>query len=166
MFYDDISNGLFVLHFMLMSNRHAVWLHTLKNNYNYTAYRFQCNQCRRNHTNASRVARMPVDRYAAEYNMRHNKRGMAIIFNHEHFEIMSLKSRTGTNVDCENLRHTLEHLQFDVVVHKDLRYGDIQQKIEERKHLIFNFEWMNEWCLLVFNGRGCVYPKFVRADGW
>lgn len=83
---------------------------------------------------------MPVDRYAAEYNMRHNKRGMAIIFNHEHFEIMSLKSRTGTNVDCENLRHTLEHLQFDVVVYKDLRYGDIQQKIEERKHPIFNFE--------------------------
>lgn len=76
---------------------------------------------------------MPVDRNAAEYNMRHSKRGMAIIFNHEHFDIPSLKSRTGTNVDCENLRHSLERLQFDVFVHKDLRYGDIQQKVEERE---------------------------------
>lgn len=77
---------------------------------------------------------MPTERYASEYNMRHNKRGMAIIFNHEHFDIPSLKSRTGTNVDCENLRHSLEYLQFDVIVYKDLRYADIHQKIEEREY--------------------------------
>lgn len=80
---------------------------------------------------------MPVERYASEYNMKHVRRGMAIIFNHEHFDIQSLKSRTGTNVDCENLRNTLDRLQFDVVVHKDLRYGDIQQKIEECKYIPF-----------------------------
>lgn len=100
--------------------------------------------CSRNNTNNARNAHMPVERYATEYNMKHNKRGLAIIFNHEHFEIMSLKSRTGTNVDCENLRHTLERLSFDVVVHKDLRYGDIQQKIEEREYpLIESVRWMN-----------------------
>lgn len=80
---------------------------------------------------------MPVERYASEYNMKHSKRGMAIIFNHEHFEIMSLKSRTGTNVDCENLRHTLDRLQFEVVVHKDLRYCEIQQEIEKCKNDYF-----------------------------
>lgn len=42
--FNDISNGLFVLHFMLMSNRHAVWLHTLQQQQqqhrNATQYRF------------------------------------------------------------------------------------------------------------------------------
>lgn len=96
-----------------------------------------CNECSRNNANNARFARMPTERYASEYNMRHNKRGMAIIFNHEHFDIPSLKSRTGTNVDCENLRHSLEYLQFDVIVYKDMRYADIHQKIEEREY----FEW-------------------------
>lgn len=73
----------------------------------------------------TRVAQMPVERYASEYNMKHVRRGMAIIFNHEHFDIQSLKSRTGTNVDCENLKNTLERLSFDVTVHRDKRYNEI-----------------------------------------
>lgn len=76
---------------------------------------------------------MPVERYASEYNMKHGKRGMAIIFNHEHFEVMSLKARAGTNVDCENLRNTLDRLHFDVTVLKDLRFSDIQHHIEQSK---------------------------------
>lgn len=74
---------------------------------------------------------MPAERYAVEYNMKHNKRGIAIIFNHEHFDVMSLKSRAGTNVDCERLRITLERLHFDVIVHKDLRFDDIKDQIEQ-----------------------------------
>lgn len=74
---------------------------------------------------------MPVERYASEYNMKHGKRGMAIIFNHEHFEVMSLKPRAGTNVDCENLRNTLDRLHFDVTVLKDLRFSDMQHHIEQ-----------------------------------
>lgn len=74
---------------------------------------------------------MPVERYASEYNMKHGKRGMAIIFNHEHFEVMSLKARAGTNVDCENLRNTLDRLHFDVTVLKDLRFSEIQHHIEQ-----------------------------------
>lgn len=74
---------------------------------------------------------MPVERYASEYNMKHNRRGFAIIFNHENFEIMSLKPRTGTNVDCLNLQNTLQRLDFDVCVHKDFTFQQIQQRIEE-----------------------------------
>lgn len=84
---------------------------------------------------------MPVERYACEYNMKHNKRGMAIILNHEHFEVMSLKSRTGTNVDCENLRHALEHLHFDTTVLKDLRYTEIQSHIESGTCTNHHFKW-------------------------
>lgn len=89
--------------------------------------------CSTNNSHLARVARMPVERYASEYNMKHNRRGFAIIFNHEFFEIMSLKPRTGTNVDCENLRNTLQRLEFDVYVHKDFTFGKIQQTIEECK---------------------------------
>lgn len=81
---------------------------------------------------------MPTVRHALEYNMRHSKRGMAVIFNHEHFDTSSLNSRTGTNVDCENLRNTLLTLHFDVVVHQDLTRPEIHEKIEDRE-LFFAF---------------------------
>lgn len=73
---------------------------------------------------------MPVERYSSEYNMTHLNRGIAIIFNHENFEVPSLKSRAGTNVDCENLYEALTQLDFDVKVFKDLRLYDIQVQID------------------------------------
>ncbi|EDX14899.1 GD21467 [Drosophila simulans] len=76
------------------------------------------------------VAKMVTDRHAAEYNMRHKNRGMALIFNHEHFEVPTLKSRAGTNVDCKNLTRVLKQLDFEVTVYKDCRYKDILRTIE------------------------------------
>lgn len=87
---------------------------------------------------------MPVDRYASEYNMKHTRRGMAIIFNHEHFDIQSLKSRTGTNVDCENLKNTLERLSFDVTVHRDKRYNEIIDAVDRCKCI-------NNFCSIQFS---------------
>lgn len=75
-------------------------------------------------------AEMPVGRYATDYNMSHKNRGMAIIFNHEHFEVPSLKSRAGTNVDCENLHQSLTRLHFDVKVYKDLSIKEIHAVVE------------------------------------
>lgn len=75
-------------------------------------------------------AKMVTDRHAAEYNMKHKYRGMALIFNHEHFDVMTLKSRAGTNVDCENLARVLKQLDFDVSVHKDCRYKEIVAVVE------------------------------------
>ena len=81
---------------------------------------------------------MPVERYSSEYNMNHAKRGIALIFNHEHFDIPSLKSRTGTNVDCENLCDTLRNLHFEVSLYKDFRFSEIQYEIQtgERNYII------------------------------
>ncbi|XP_055383910.1 caspase-like [Condylostylus longicornis] len=78
-----------------------------------------------------RIAKMPVERYAAEYNMKHDNRGLAIIFNHENFDIPSLKSRAGTNVDCENLFRALKQLAFEVHVYKDKKLKEIQYIIEQ-----------------------------------
>lgn len=77
------------------------------------------------------TAKMPVERYASEYNMKHKNRGLALIFNHETFEIPSLKARAGTNVDCENLYQTLKLLNFDVQIYKDKKLKEIQYLIDK-----------------------------------
>lgn len=72
-------------------------------------------------------ASMPVPKLASEYNMNHPKRGLAYIFNNEIFDNNELKKRSGTAVDCENLRTKLVKLNFDVKVYKDLNYSDIDK---------------------------------------
>lgn len=91
---------------------------------------------------------MPVERYASEYNMNHSKRGIALIFNHEVFEIPSLKPRAGTNVDCDNLCKALSQMHFDVKLYKDLRLRDMMQRIEEGLCRIFNHK---RTFVLIFN---------------
>ncbi|CAD6992395.1 caspase [Ceratitis capitata] len=78
----------------------------------------------------SYTASMVTDRHAAEYNMRHKNRGLALIFNHENFDVPTLKSRAGTNVDCENLARVLKQLDFDVKIFKDCSFHKLKQHIE------------------------------------
>ncbi|XP_050345157.1 caspase-1-like isoform X1 [Nymphalis io] len=82
-------------------------------------------------SSARRYARMPVDRNAPFYNMNHKNRGMAIIFNHEHFDIHSLKSRTGTNVDSDNLSKVLKNLGFRVTILHNLKSGDVNKYLQQ-----------------------------------
>lgn len=82
-------------------------------------------------SSARPVARMPVDRNAAYYNMNHKSRGMAIIFNHEHFDIHSLKSRTGTSVDGDNLSKVLKGLGFRVSILNNLNAEDVNRYIRQ-----------------------------------
>ncbi|XP_011196296.2 caspase, partial [Zeugodacus cucurbitae] len=75
------------------------------------------------------TASMSIDRDAVEYNMRHKNRGLALIFNHENFDVPTLEPRTGTNVDCENLTQVLKKLDFDVNVFKDCRLNELKQQL-------------------------------------
>jgi len=56
---------------------------------------------------------------------------MAIIFNHEHFDIHSLKTRNGTNVDRDNLKYTMKDLGFEVSVYDNLKIKDITKIVDE-----------------------------------
>jgi hypothetical protein len=56
---------------------------------------------------------------------------MAIIFNHEYFDDPSLGRRDGTNVDRDNLEHTLQGLGFHVTVHDNLIYDDIEKEVNK-----------------------------------
>lgn len=76
---------------------------------------------------------MPAERNAIEYNMNHKKRGVALIFNHEFYDIPSLEPRKGTNVDCEKLKKSLKNLDFDVTIHKDCKLRDLLKHIDKGK---------------------------------
>jgi len=78
------------------------------------------------------VAAMPVEKDAEYYNMNHKRRGLAFIFNHKHFDPrLGLKTRNGTDADRDNLRITLRQLDFDVQVHNDLSFKEIEMELEK-----------------------------------
>jgi hypothetical protein len=66
--------------------------------------------------------------------MNHNRRGKAVIFNHDEFKDNC--PRPGSAVDVCILKETYEALGFDVVVHDNLKFADIQNVITERKFLV------------------------------
>jgi len=71
---------------------------------------------------------MPTSKDSDFYNMNHKYRGKAIIFNHYKFSPeINLPTRSGTNVDRDNLRVVLRQLEFDVEIHNDLRAQDIDR---------------------------------------
>ena len=54
----------------------------------------------------------------------HDNRGIALIFNHETFSHQP--KREGTLKDGKDLKATLQRLQFDVRVYKDLKLKQIK----------------------------------------
>ncbi|XP_060103366.1 caspase-6 [Heteronotia binoei] len=67
---------------------------------------------------------------AAEYKMNHKRRGLALIFNHEHFFWhLMLPDRRGTVADRENLKRSLIELGFEVKCFDDLKAEDVYQNI-------------------------------------
>ncbi|KAI5732753.1 hypothetical protein M8J76_003720 [Diaphorina citri] len=77
------------------------------------------------------VAKSTVEKDADYYRMDHKHRGLALIFNHEHFDSPHLKSRAGTGADFENLYTTLVNLGFVVKPYHDPEFKVIQNAIDE-----------------------------------
>ncbi|XP_065490377.1 caspase-6 isoform X3 [Caloenas nicobarica] len=69
---------------------------------------------------------------AEQYKMNHQRRGVALIFNHERFYWhLMLPDRRGTLADRNNLKRSLTDLGFEVRVYDDLKADDVLQKIHE-----------------------------------
>ncbi|XP_005406246.1 PREDICTED: caspase-6 [Chinchilla lanigera] len=67
-----------------------------------------------------------------EYKMDHKKRGVALIFNQEHFFWhLMLPERRGTNVDRDNLARRFSELGFEVKCFNNLKVEELLQKIHE-----------------------------------
>ncbi|GJQ67828.1 putative caspase, interleukin-1 beta converting enzyme (ICE) homologues [Trypoxylus dichotomus] len=112
---------------------------------------------------ANIVAYMSTQRNARYYKMDHKKRGLAIIFNHEFFEVPGLKQRMYTQVDCRNLKLQLERLHFDVVVYNNLDHEDMHGKIIEASKV----DYKNYDCfLLAVLSHGNKGILFARDDGY
>ncbi|KAM3963460.1 caspase-1 [Aphomia sociella] len=106
-----------------------------------------------------RHAKMPVNRNSPYYRMDHKRRGVAIIFNHEFFDIHSLKARTGTNVDSDNLARVLKGLGFRVTIFNNLRYHELNDRVQE----IADMDHTDDDCLLIavltHGEHGILYAK-------
>ncbi|NXQ23023.1 CASP6 protein, partial [Peucedramus taeniatus] len=69
---------------------------------------------------------------AVKYKMDHQRRGVALIFNHEHFFWrLKLPDRRGTMADRNNLNRTFTDLGFEVRLFDDMNKEDVQQRIYE-----------------------------------
>jgi caspase-like apoptosis-related cysteine protease len=80
---------------------------------------------------------LPVDRDSETYNMDHPKRGLAYIFNHQHFTVHGLTERTGTDADRDRLSARLQELDFQVRCFDNLTWNEINielLKLAEEDH--------------------------------
>ncbi|KAG7333657.1 hypothetical protein KOW79_002064 [Hemibagrus wyckioides] len=67
-----------------------------------------------------------------EYNMKHKRRGLALIFNQENFYWqLRLYPRSGTNADRDNLKRRFEKLDFEVKVYNDKKQEEVVHIISE-----------------------------------
>lgn len=67
---------------------------------------------------------------AAEYKTSHQRRGLALIFNHEYFFWhLKLPERRGTLADRENLKRCLAGLGFEVRCFDNLKAGEVLEEI-------------------------------------
>lgn len=93
------------------------------------------------------------------YNTNHRRRGLAIIFNHETFNLPSLKQRNGTEADCLNLENTLKTIGFETHKYLDLSLKELDAKLDE----LGAYDYSDCDCLLIavlsHGEQGVIYAK-------
>ena len=68
-----------------------------------------------------------------KYNMNHEKRGTALVINMRSYEDDKLKNREAkSKVDVDNLRRTLEYLEFDFKLCDNFTAEEIEQEIQRQ----------------------------------
>ncbi|KAJ8928117.1 hypothetical protein NQ314_019343 [Rhamnusium bicolor] len=95
----------------------------------------------------------------AEVYKKHEKRGIAIIFNQKTFSIRECSTRLGTDKDRDDLEDVLNHLKFDVKVYNDLTYDEIVEVLI----VVSKMDHTNHDCLLItvmsHGDDGIIYAK-------
>ncbi|EDV99236.1 caspase [Drosophila grimshawi] len=72
-----------------------------------------------------------IGQVLTEYKMNHKKRGLGLIFSHEHFNDEKLTPLPHTKVDSAKLERALKKLDFRVTIYKDLTHLQIKAKIND-----------------------------------
>ncbi|XP_043476822.1 caspase-1-like [Leptopilina heterotoma] len=73
----------------------------------------------------------PTKKNAMYYNMKHPKRGSALIFNHDLFTNKKLPQRMEAKIDCEILSNILKSLDFEIKIYDNLNYKEIVKTLEK-----------------------------------
>ncbi|KAK7864598.1 hypothetical protein R5R35_003189 [Gryllus longicercus] len=77
------------------------------------------------------TAIMAVERDAEEYNMRHKRRGRAVIINNDEFQMVGMTARAGSDVDVKNLSESFKALEFEVQIHTNKQFREINEIIHQ-----------------------------------
>lgn len=88
---------------------------------------FVCNLFTRNSRIAPAIVKLPALDLQYEYDMSHDHRGIAMIFNHEFFD--KNEKRDGTNSDRNRLNISLERFGFDVQIFDDFSSDKIEKEL-------------------------------------
>ncbi|KAM3605089.1 uncharacterized protein V6R79_020432 [Siganus canaliculatus] len=91
------------------------------------------------------------------YILRHNPRGLCVIFNNESFTGTTLGFRAGTEMDKEKLKHVFGLFGFIVVEHKNLTAGEMRHELNELGARNFTKEDALVVCVLSHGEKGCVF---------
>lgn len=83
---------------------------------------------------AQKAVKIDFDPYAEEYNMKHKRRGVALILNHVHFDNMA--TRKGSVKDALDLKASLDKLGFDVRIYTDPAVKTITTVLQSSKYCI------------------------------
>lgn len=114
-----------------MSRTFRRWTNRIRN-------AFRRNSNRRNiyHINEYPRLVLPKIDMEYEYDMNHEKRGIAVIYNQEHFDAHTgfKHKRAGTNVDLDSLIKTFELLEFKVLYFSDLTKDELINNLEKGKN--------------------------------
>ncbi|XP_070491694.1 caspase-1-like isoform X2 [Chironomus tepperi] len=96
-------------------------------------FRFRSTRQATYHVNDFPTLVLPKINASHEYNMNHEKRGIAVIYNQEHFEPHTgfKKKRKGTDVDLKALIKTFERLEFKVMYYSDLSKAELIKSLEK-----------------------------------
>uniref|UniRef100_A0A1B6KQU7 Caspase family p20 domain-containing protein n=1 Tax=Graphocephala atropunctata TaxID=36148 RepID=A0A1B6KQU7_9HEMI len=81
-------------------------------------------------TGEDEVVERPLTESDAHYAMDHGRRGVAAIFNQEHFLQSGVHDRKGSQQDCHSLVRSFSRLGFDVETFLDLELAEIEHTLE------------------------------------
>jgi len=88
----------------------------------------------RDAVDSQKAVKIDCDPFAEEYNMKHERRGVALILNHVHFDDMA--TRHGSVEDTWKLEASLHKLGFDVRIYTDPTIKTIATVLQSSKYCI------------------------------
>jgi hypothetical protein len=99
---------------------------------------------------------------AKMYNMDHPKRGIALVINIKAYNTNphQLEERKWSEKDFENLKSTLEYLEFDLKCHENLKANEIRDEIQK----ITKLDHTNSDCFLCVVMSHGINDKIVASD--